>query len=45
MARQDGMNLIGGRGNVGSEDVQKLANEYGGQLDEVLAQAKKEFDR
>ncbi|CAD6588752.1 MAG: hypothetical protein TREMPRED_005149 [Tremellales sp. Tagirdzhanova-0007] len=45
VARQEGMNLLGGRGNVGTEDVQKLANEYGGQLDEVLAQAKKEFDK
>ena len=39
------MNALGGRGSEGSEEVQKLANDFGGELDEVLVQAKKEFDK
>ena len=39
------MNALGGRGSTGTEDVQKVANVFGGELDEVLAQAKKEFEK
>ena len=44
-ARSDGMNSLGGRGEVGTDDVQKLADLYGGELDKVIAQAKKEFEK
>lgn len=43
--RTDGMNSLGGRGEEGSDEVQKLANDFGGQLDQLLAQAKKEFEK
>jgi ElaB/YqjD/DUF883 family membrane-anchored ribosome-binding protein len=39
------MNLLGGRGKNGSDDVQSLADEYGKMLDEAAAQAKKEFEK
>jgi len=39
------MSSLGGRGSDGSEEVQKLATDFGGELDEVLAQAKKEFEK
>lgn len=39
------MSALGGRGSEGTEDVQKLANDFGGELDELLDQAKKEFDK
>lgn len=44
-ARTDGMNSLGGRGEEGSDDVQKLANEFGGALDQLASQAKKEFEK
>jgi len=39
------MNSLGGRGEEGSDDVQKLANEFGGALDQLASQAKKEFEK
>ncbi len=45
VARQEGMSTLGGRGSEGTEDVQKLANDFGGELDELWVQAKKEFDK
>lgn len=44
-ARTDGMNSLGGRGETGSDEVQKLANDFGGNLDQLLTQAKKEFEK
>lgn len=43
--RTEGMNSLGGRGEDGSDDVQKLASDFGGQLDQLLVQAKKEFEK
>jgi ribosome recycling factor len=43
--RTEGMNSLGGRRADGANDVQKLADEYGGQLDTLLSQAKKEFEK
>jgi hypothetical protein len=39
------MSALGGRGSEGTEEVQKLANDFGAELDEVLVQAKREFDK
>ena len=39
------MSSLGGRGSEGTEDVQKLANEFGKGLDDLLLQVKKEFDK
>jgi hypothetical protein len=39
------MKHLGGRGEEGSAEVQKLADEYGGELDGVMTKAKKEFEK
>lgn len=44
-ARADGLKLVGGKTAQGADDVQDLANEYGKQLDDLLGQAKKEFEK
>lgn len=44
-ARADGLKLVGGKGAQGADDVQDLANDFGKQLDDLLAQAKKEFEK
>lgn len=44
-ARADGLKLVGGKTAQGADGVQDLANDYGKQLDDLLAQAKKEFDK
>jgi ribosome recycling factor len=44
-ARADGLKLMGGKTAQGAEDVQDLANDFGKQLDDLLAQAKKELEK
>ena len=39
------MKAFGGRGEAGAEDVQKLADEFGGELDTLMSKAKKEFEK
>jgi hypothetical protein len=36
---------VGGKDAQGAEDVQKLANEHGGELDGLLKTAKKELEK
>lgn len=42
-ARTDGLNSLGGKGEPGTDDVQKLADKFGGMLDDSLSQLKKEL--
>ena len=44
-ARTEGMNALGGRSEPGSDEVEKLASEYGSALGELMDQAKKEFEK
>ena len=42
-ARTDGLNAVGGKGEDGADDVDKLSKTFVTELDEVVAKAKKEF--
>ncbi|KAL7424130.1 hypothetical protein Q5752_001715 [Cryptotrichosporon argae] len=42
-ARTDGLKALGGRGEDGADDVQELANKYGGEVDALEVAAKKEL--
>ena len=42
-ARTDGLSSLGGKGEPGTDDVQKLADKFGGMLDDSLSQLKKEL--
>lgn len=44
-ARTEGFKLVGGKDAQGGDNVQKLANDYGGELDGLLGSAKKELDK
>jgi ribosome recycling factor len=44
-ARSEGMKALGGRGAGGTEDVQEMADGFGGELDGVLSKARKEFEK
>ncbi|ORX33728.1 ribosome recycling factor domain-containing protein [Kockovaella imperatae] len=44
-ARSDGINNLGGRKEPGADDVEKLANDFGGQLTDSLNAAKKAFEK
>lgn len=45
LARNDGMKAAGGRGAAGAKEVQELADKWGGEVDGLLGQAKKEFEK
>jgi len=44
-ARTEALKSIGGRGIEGTKDIQTLASEFGGTLDELLSTARKEFEK
>lgn len=45
LARTDGLKSVGGKGTDGASEVQELADKWGGELDTLVASAKKELDK
>ena len=44
-ARTDGLNTLGGKGEPGADDVDKIHTEFKVQLEETLAAAKRAFEK
>lgn len=45
LARTDGLKAVGGKGSEGADDVQKLVDKWGGELDDMLTKGKKELEK
>lgn len=45
LARTDGLKSVGGKNTQGADEVQELADKWGGELDEMLSKAKKELEK
>lgn len=45
LARTDGLKAVGGKGETGADEVQELANKWGGELDTLATTAKKELEK
>lgn len=45
LARTDGLKAVGGKNTEGADEVQELADKWGGELDEMLVKGKKELEK
>lgn len=45
LARTDGLKSVGGKNTQGADEVQELADKWGGELDDMLTKAKKELEK